>query len=100
MCRELRNLGYARIARNGVYPLCLLLLAACGPFSEARQDFQVKAAQAADEALEIHVWGTCWAPSVGAVRRRFGVTIDSQAAYNDFCALSTPTSDLFPGAAP
>lgn len=44
-----------------------------------------KGAQVNDGVLDNAVWTTCYASSIGSIRRRFGVSPDSAAAYEMFC---------------
>ena len=65
--------------------ILLLLLGACGAIDTARDVVKVKGAEIADEALTDAEWVVCYASSVGAIKRRYGRTIESAGAYKDFC---------------
>lgn len=68
-----------------------LALAGCGftPQGDLARDIvREKGAQAYDEGLENSIWFLCNAASVGSIRRRFGASQESAAAYNALCAPS------------
>lgn len=71
-----------------------LTLGACGftPQGDLVRDVvREKGAQAYDEGLENSLWFICNAASIGSVRRRFGASADSAAAYRALCA---PSADV------
>jgi len=77
---------------------CLMLLSGCG-FTESgdlyRDVSQKKAAKVADQTLENAYWMTCYASSVGAVRRKYGTSQENAFIYHNFCLRGAT-----PGASP
>jgi hypothetical protein len=64
-----------------------LFLAGCTSFDVGKTIAQDKGAEAADEALDLGIWHTCQASTIGAVRRRFGDSQDTWEMYQRFCGL-------------
>lgn len=60
----------------------------------ARDFVKTKGAQAYDAGLDNAEWFICHAASVGSIRRRYGGSTQTAAAYNALCA---PSVDLFAG---
>jgi len=63
----------------------ILALGACANLDTARTTVAVKGAEVSDQVLADAHWATCYAASVGAVRRLYGQTVDRAATYKDFC---------------
>ncbi len=63
----------------------LVLLAACSTLDTARDVVKQKGAQAADQGLTDAEWVVCKASPVGAVKRRYGLTVESAETYRRFC---------------
>jgi hypothetical protein len=79
---------------NKLAVIMMLSLAGCGftPQGDLVRDLvKEKGAQAYDEGLENSIWFICNAASVGSIRRRFGGTADSAAAYRALCS---PLADI------
>lgn len=71
--------------------ILLILVSGCGFTSQGnlvRQGVKTYGAQAMDEGLANAEWFVCFAASVGSIRRKYGVSADRAAAYNDFCPAS------------
>lgn len=62
-----------------------LLLGACATADTAREVVKLKGAQAADQGLTDAEWLVCNAAPVGAVKRRYGQTVERADTYRDFC---------------
>ncbi len=65
-----------------IYFALALLLGGC---ATARDVAKQKGAQAADSALLDAEWLVCKATSIGAVKRRYGQTVESAETYRRFC---------------
>ena len=68
---------YVRLAAVGL----TLFVAGCAQFETAK----IYGASATDGLLEGSVYGTCHAPTVASVVRRYGNDPDGQAAWEMFC---------------
>lgn len=62
-----------------------LLLGACTALDTARDVVKVKGAALADQGLTDAEWLVCNATPVGAIKRRYGQTVDRADTYKDFC---------------
>ncbi|MFQ6017941.1 MAG: hypothetical protein ACE5KF_07070, partial [Kiloniellaceae bacterium] len=63
----------------------LLGLSACADLSAGRTLVKTGGAALADPAAEDAEWVLCNAITVGAARRRYGISADRAEAYNDRC---------------
>ncbi len=68
-------------------PICLaLFLAGCSAQAILlKEQAQEEAAKIADQALDIGIWNTCFASSIGAIKRRFGDSPETAEMYARFC---------------
>ncbi len=62
-----------------------LALGACETADTARDVIRVRGAQASDQTLSDAVWVVCKLTPIGAIERRYGMTIETAAAYRRFC---------------
>ena len=65
--------------------LLALLLSSCATLDTARDVVKQKGAQAADTALLDAEWLVCKATPIGAVKRRYGQTMEAAETYRRFC---------------
>ena len=63
----------------------LLLLGACSTIDAARETVKLKGAEAADQGLLDAEWYVCKVARVGAVKRRYGQTVETAQTYRQFC---------------
>ncbi len=71
-----------------IIPIFLaLFLAGCAGYDTGKALAIEKGTQAADEALDLGIFNTCQASTIGAVRRRFGDTPETWDMYQKFCGL-------------
>ncbi len=69
-------------------PICLALFLGAGCTTAiivAKEKAQEEAAKIADQALDIGIWNTCFASSIGAIKRRFGDSPATAEMYARFC---------------
>lgn len=62
-----------------------LLLSSCATLDTARDVVKQKGAQASDALLLDAEWLVCKKSSIGAVKRRYGMTIETAETYRQFC---------------
>ena len=62
-----------------------LLLGGCATLDIARDVVQQRGAAAADQGLSDAEWLVCKATPIGAIKRRYGQTIESAETYRRFC---------------
>ncbi len=62
-----------------------LLLGACETADTARDVIRVKGAQTSDQTLTDALWVVCKASTIGAIERRYGMTVESAQMYHRFC---------------
>ncbi len=62
-----------------------LFLAGCETADTARDVIRVKGAEASDQLLRDAEWTICKATPIGAIERRFGMTVESAGVYYRFC---------------
>ncbi len=62
-----------------------LLLVGCAGLDTTRDVVKLKVAQAADQGLTDAEWLVCQASSVGAIKRKYGQTVERADTYRDFC---------------
>lgn len=77
----------------------IIFLAGCGLTSEgdfARETIRTKGKKAAAVSLENSEWYMCRAASVGAVKDRYGVSMDKVAAYNIICKQDLKFTPIIP----
>jgi len=74
--------------------LLAISLSACQEVAAFRSAIAAHGEDAADQALETHIWGVCIGSSVGAVNRRFNTSAEIDA-YRRFCPsnLVTPNNE-------
>lgn len=61
------------------------LLAGCESIDTARDLIKQKGAKLADEGLTDAEWLVCSASSIGAIKRRYGRTVERADTYKEFC---------------
>ncbi len=71
-----------------VLALALLALGGCAQYGVASTAVKVGGAKVADTAAAEAEWTLCNAITVGAARRRYGVSQDRADAYNALCETS------------
>ena len=79
--------------------MCVGLLAGCGLTEQGdavRTYAQERGKEVADQTLENSVWYMCNAASVGSIKRRYGVSEEKAAAYNELCEQDGP-ADVITG---
>ena len=74
-----------RLISTSFFILALALLGGCATLDTARDVVKQKGAQAADTALLDAEWLVCKATSIGAVKRRYGQTMETAETYRRFC---------------
>ena len=62
-----------------------LLLVGCETADTARDVLRLKGAEAADQLLRSAEWAICKAASIGAIERRYGMTVETASVYYRFC---------------
>ncbi len=62
-----------------------LLLGACSTLDTAWDVVKLKGAQAADQGLLDAEWLVCKATPIGAIKRRYGQTVEAAETYRRFC---------------
>ncbi len=65
--------------------LLALLLGGCETADTARDVVRVRGAQASDQTLSDAVWVVCKLTPIGAIERRYGMTLETAATYHRFC---------------
>lgn len=86
------------ILRGAAALFVVLALSSCGFTPQGdfiRDTVRDRGAQAYDEGLETSLWFLCSAASIGSIRRRFGASGETAAAYNAICA---PVVNIIGGA--
>ena len=63
----------------------VLLLGGCSTLDTARDVVRQKGVQASDAVLQDAEWAVCKLSPVGAVKRRYGQTVESAETYRQFC---------------
>jgi len=81
---------------------CLILgvssfMGGCAAVETYKISGAVKAQDAADIFLRDGEFVVCRASSVGAVKRRYGTSIERAIAYNDFCHHASRMEDVIKG---
>lgn len=63
----------------------LVLLGACSTFDTVKTTVKAKGAKVAVEVLTDAEWVVCRAAPVGAVKDRYGQTVERADTYKEFC---------------
>ncbi len=65
--------------------LAAMLLGGCETADTARDAVRVRGAKASDQTLSNAVWVVCKLTPIGAIERRYGMTLETAQTYRRFC---------------
>lgn len=80
----------------GLFFLTVMLIG-CAQYDTGVALGKEKAAEVADRFVRGMEYGLCEAASIGAIKRKYGISRDTARKYNDLCGMSSGQGDVVGG---